>query len=147
MFVAAAERERSAARNPSSPPPMSCVLRLTLPRAHSADALAALRPYRVEERAGGLVALHCDVSAAGFDAFPAQVADAVAFLGAAAPDLRRLTDAGAAAELDFAIEAGGGPVHAARFPAALVRAAGAAGVALAVTRYACADEVSERDQP
>lgn len=131
--------------------PVSCVLRVS-GRSLDLDALlagSALSPYRTwrlgstrsDSRLDGPV--HSDsgacfaISAADFDAFPAQVDDAIAFLECHADEVRAMVSFPGvdAATLDFGIALRDVAVHCDHLPPRLLKAAAAAGVGMELSHY------------
>lgn len=86
--------------------------------------------------------LYIVVSDADMRDLPAQVADAIAFLSEYSDEIRRLVDFPGVegVELDFGIERRDTATQYDRFPAELVRLAGACGLALELSQYPISDD-------
>jgi hypothetical protein len=110
---------------------MSCVLRVTSPKLNEHLALVSVAPYRNEKGCA-----HFSVSACGFDDFPGQLRDALAFLAANAADVAALMRAiGSSGVLDFAVEVRGEGFQFRAFPPTLVQQAAALGLGLELSLY------------
>lgn len=110
---------------------MSCVLRVSGPSLGVCLASVSIKPFRMESDAA-----HFMVSQCGFDDFPGQIQDALAFLSTHTGDIALLMQSsGSIATLDFAIEVRGEGFQFLAFPAALVQPAGAMGIGLEISLY------------
>ena len=116
-----------------------CTLPVCAVKRQGEPVFPASRPNgRRHERSG----VHVSVSNAGFDEFSRQVAEAEAFLRAQSEQVRRLAEWPGVdgVTLDFGIERRSVAVQCELLPAALVRVAGALGLAIELSQYPASEE-------
>lgn len=110
---------------------MSCVLRVTSTRLSEQLAKISLKPYRIDKGCA-----HFSVSKCGFDDFPGQLRDALAFLSVNNVGVTLLMrSAEATGVLDFAVEVRTEGFQFRAFPPALVSQAGGTGLGLELSLY------------
>jgi len=110
---------------------MSCVLRISGPKLDELLAGVSLKPYRIEKGCA-----HFAVSDRGFDDFPGQLRDAMAFLAGNVVEVTSLVHSEEmAGVLDFAVEVRNEGFQFREFPPTLVQQAGATRLGLALSLY------------
>jgi hypothetical protein len=109
---------------------MTCILRISAPDIERRLAAVRVQPYRL-----GRGTAHFKVSDREFEDLPGQVEDALEFLKQHSHELRSVIASGAKGSLDFAVHIPAQGFATRSFPAALVEAAGIAGLGLDLSAY------------